>query len=90
MGFANQVRDAITNAVNGFLSMLPTPVTPSALPVATAASSQPIYAVDAGKGAVAPDSLPSVSLAAVTLVPAQVAEKSTETTVSNGSGDAGG
>jgi hypothetical protein len=82
VGLANQVRDAITNAVNGFLSMLPAPVTPSALPVATAASSQPIYAVDAGKGAVAPDSLPSTSLAAVTLVPAKVAEKSTETAVS--------
>jgi hypothetical protein len=82
VGLANQVRDVITTAVNGLLSLMPAPVTPSALPVPTASQSQPIYAVDAGKGATAPDAVPSTSLAAVTVVPAAAAEKTVPTTSS--------
>ena len=78
VGLANQARDAITAAVNGFLSMLPAPVTPSALPAVTAPQAQPTYSVNAGKGSTAPDSIPSASLAAVTVVPAISPEKGSE------------
>jgi hypothetical protein len=79
-GQANQLRDAITGALGGFLSMLPAAVTPSALPTPTASDSQPIYSVNAGKGAVAPDSLPSASLAALTVVPATAVDADVDTT----------
>jgi hypothetical protein len=82
VGLANQARDAITAAVNGFLSMLPAPVTPSALPAVTAPQAQPTYSVDAGKGSTAPDSIPSASIAAVTVVPMTSPEKGSDTTAS--------
>ena len=96
-GLANQIRDAVTHLVNTALSMLPTPVTPSALPAVTAPQGQPTYSVGAGKGVTTPDALPkaSVTLAdSVVVAPAKkvkqpkkadtVTEKTTETTVSKG------
>ena len=94
-GLANQIRDAVTHLVNTALSMLPTPVTPSALPAVTAPQGQPTYSVGAGKGATTPDALPKASVAladSVVVAPAKkvkqpkkteaVTEKATETTVS--------
>ena len=68
VGLANQVRAAISDVVNKVLASLPTPVTPSVLPAGTAGQGQPIYSVGAGKGATAPDALPSASLTDTSLV----------------------
>jgi hypothetical protein len=83
VGLANQIRGVIAAAMNGVLSLLPTPVTPSALPSATAGPGQPTYSVDAGKGSATPAALPAASLAiadAVTLAPVDSPEKRGATT----------
>jgi hypothetical protein len=77
-GLANQVRDTIVHVVNQALSLLPKPVTPSALPASTAAPGQPVYSVGAGKGATTPDALPAPSVAladSVVVAPAKKVEK---------------
>lgn len=68
VGLTNQVWAAISDVVNRVLASLPTPVTPSALPAGTAGQGQPFYSVGAGKGAPAPDALPSASLTDTSLV----------------------
>jgi hypothetical protein len=89
VGLANQFRAVIAAAVNGFLATLPAPVTPSALPSATAAQGQPTYAIDAGKGSAATEVVTSASPARTGTVvdePIRVVEKRSEAEVSTSRG----
>jgi hypothetical protein len=54
VGLAYQIRDIVAGVVNGILSVLPAPVTPSALPSGAGAVLGPRGGLAAGKGASAP------------------------------------
>ena len=55
VGWAYQIRDFIAGVMNAFLSLLPAPVTPSALPPGTGPQLGPRGGLSAGKGAEVPE-----------------------------------
>ncbi|MET0475463.1 MAG: hypothetical protein ABW001_12600 [Mycobacterium sp.] len=84
VGLANQIRNLVVGVMNGLLSVLPTPVRPSALP-AVDPQSPVTNGLPTAQNSFTPDSLPSASVAVVdglTLVSAKVDENSSETDTS--------
>jgi len=83
VGLANQIRSAITGAMSGLLSSLPTPVRPAALPPADDAQAPVTNGLPTAPNSFTPDALPSATLAvtdAVTLTPVTKVDKPSDAT----------